>query len=535
MLSLSVKVAIAGVLIFVVLKWIRSGTKSLPEGAREPPGPSGKPLVGNLLDIPPFHSWLRFKEWSDQYGTLFKLSIGGAPHVVVSTEKVANDLMRERGTLYSDREQLPMAAQLLSDNLRPLFLPYDTLWRKGRKLMHHLTTASAATSYQPIQLEESTRFLRDLIQDPASYERYLERYAAGLIMRLAFGQTIYTGNEPSVRRILAVVHTVERVASPGAYLVDLFPSLMYLPTFLAPFKQEGHALHAEELSLFRQLQADVQSRLEKNDPIAVDTFTAKSLVNSGEYDMTPDQLAYVVGTLFEAGAGTTAAAMMSFLLAMTLHPDKFETLQAELDNVVGADRMPTFEDIPSLPYVRACVKETLRWRPVTAGGVPHKSTRDDVYDGFFIAKGTNVHGNQWAIHREAALYPNPEHFTPERWLEPAYPTYKEPLTTYPNLQNYSAFGFGRRICPGQNIAERSLNILTARIAWGCEIGKKNGVNPPLYDYTSGFNVQPKPFDFVLNARKGRGEMVEREYQQIWGNKAGVGEKGQFEHHEFATQ
>jgi cytochrome P450 len=86
---------------------------------------------------------------------------------------------------------------------------------------------------------------------------------------------------------------------------------------------------------------------------------------------------------------------MSFLLTMTLHPDKFNSLQTELDNVVGAGRMPTFKDILSLLYTRACVKETLRWRPVTAGGVPQKLTRDDDYDGFFIAKGTNIHGNQW--------------------------------------------------------------------------------------------------------------------------------------------
>ena len=154
--------------------------------------------------------------------------------------------------------------------------------------------------------------------------------------------------------------------------------------------------------------------------------------------------------------------------------------------------------------------------------MPHKLTKDDIYNGFFIAKGTNVHGNQWAIHREDTLYPDPETFIPERWLEPSYPTYKEPLTTYPNLQNYSAFGFGRRICPGQNIAERSLNILAARIAWGCDVGRKDGVDPPLYDYTSGFNVQPKPFDFVLTARRVRDGLVEREYQRVWGNMEGHG-------------
>lgn len=85
---------------------------------------AGKPVIGNLLDIPPKHSWLKFKDWADQYGPIFRLSIFGRNLVVVSTEKIANDLLRDRGNLYSSREQLPMAAQLMSRNLRPLFLPY---------------------------------------------------------------------------------------------------------------------------------------------------------------------------------------------------------------------------------------------------------------------------------------------------------------------------------------------------------------------------------------------------------------------------
>jgi hypothetical protein len=63
---------------------------------------------------------------------------------------------------------------------------------------------------------------------------------------------------------------------------------------------------------------------------------------------------------------------------------------------------------------------------------------------------------------------------------------------------------GENDCPGQNIAERSLNILAARIAWRFEIGKKGGTDPPLYDYTSGFNVQPKPFDSVVEGEEEQG-------------------------------
>lgn len=118
---------------------------------------AGKPIVGNLLDIPLHHSWFKFTVWADQYGVIFKLNIAGGAHVVVSTEKIANELMRERSTLSPSREQLQMAAQLLSDNLCPLFLLYRELWRNGRKLMHHLTMSSVAIAYQAIQEEESIR------------------------------------------------------------------------------------------------------------------------------------------------------------------------------------------------------------------------------------------------------------------------------------------------------------------------------------------------------------------------------------------
>lgn len=478
-----------------------------------------------------------------QYGPLFRLNIAGRNHIVVSTEEIANDLLRERGNIYSDREQLPMAAQLLSNNLRPLFLPYGETWRNVRKLMHNLTNVSIAATYEPLQEEESLRMVRDLTRAPEKYETWFERYSAGLILRLAYSKPVYTGEESFVRRILRVVHTVERVASPGAYLVDTIPALMYLPYFLAPFKREGAKLHAEESNLFRNLLEEGISNSQRGP--AMENFCGKWFNKKVSYSISDDHAAYAIGTLFEAGAGTTASAMMSFMLSMTLHPHEFAKLQAEVDKIVGPSRLPSFTDMPDLPRVRAVAKEVLRWRPVTAGGLPHMLTKDDVYkmeDGrsIFLPAGVNVHPVQWSIHREPKRYPDPDSFRPERWLEEGWPTFKEPLTQYPNLQNFSAFGFGRRICPGQNIAERSLYILISRIAWCCDISQKQSpegkpIVPPSYDYITGFNVcdlpflycwmnkanvsqvQPKPFDFDLKARLDRQNLLESEYNAVWSN------------------
>ncbi|KAK3670739.1 hypothetical protein LTR78_009431 [Recurvomyces mirabilis] len=150
-------------------------TRCLPQGTRLPDGPPGRSFVGNLPDIPPKHSWLKFYEWKKKYGDLYRIKLAGRTNIIVSTEEIANDLLRERGNIYSSREQLPMAAQLLSDNLRPLLLPYGSEWREVRKLMHSLTNVSMTSSYEPVQEEESTRMVRDLIREPRAYERWFHR------------------------------------------------------------------------------------------------------------------------------------------------------------------------------------------------------------------------------------------------------------------------------------------------------------------------------------------------------------------------
>ncbi|KAL6887113.1 cytochrome P450 [Trichoderma evansii] len=377
----------------------------IPPGAKLPRGPKGVPILGNLPQMP-------------LYGPLYGISLAGSRHVVVSTEKIANDLLRGRGNIYSSRPYLPMSAELLSRNLRPVLLPYNDLWRKGRKLMHSLASETVAPAYEPVQLRESSRLLKDLLANPNNYETWVERFSAGVVLQLAYGKTVETGDEPIVRDILEVVHNVERLISPGAYLVDTFPILMWLPKWLAPFKREGDRLHQKELNLFRKNVDDVRDEMANGDQTP--SFCRSWIEKEYSFGLNKSEAAYVIGTMFEAGAGTTAAALLSFMLVMVHHPEWQRRLQEEIDAVVGNSRLPNFDDIPRLPTL----------------------IKDDVYEGVFLPAGTT-------------------------WLEPSWPTYREPLTQFPNLQNFSAFGFGRRICPGQSIAERSLNIVVARIGWGC--------------------------------------------------------------------
>ena len=80
---------------------------------------------------------------------------------------------------------------------------------------------------------------------------------------------------------------------------------------------------------------------------------------------------------------------------MTLHPDVQRRAQAELDAVVGPNRLPEHSDKPNLPYIEAIYKEVLRWAPVLPFSIPHMTSVDTECDGYFIPAGTVLLPNSW--------------------------------------------------------------------------------------------------------------------------------------------
>ena len=75
---------------------------------------------------------------------------------------------------------------------------------------------------------------------------------------------------------------------------------------------------------------------------------------------------------------------------MALNPEVQARAQAEIDAVVGSDRLPLLNDRPVLPYIDAILSECLRWMPTARFGLPHASREDDEYNGYFIPKGSVV-------------------------------------------------------------------------------------------------------------------------------------------------
>ena len=155
-------------------------------------------------------------------------------------------------------------------------------------------------------------------------------------------------------------------------------------------------------------------------------------------------------------------------LAMLAYPETQARAQAELDAVIGRTRLPTFADYPHLPYIRAMVKELLRWRPIAPIITPHRSAQDDWYEGMFIPKGTICLANAWQMNRDPEIFgKNAEEFDPGRYLDASGDI--APGLTDLKKDGHFTYGFGSRICTGRVMADNTLFINIATILWAMKI------------------------------------------------------------------
>ncbi|MCJ1409174.1 hypothetical protein MMC19_003252 [Ptychographa xylographoides] len=491
-----------------------------------PPGPTPIPFIGNKLDLPKSKPWIKFQEWSKIYGPIYTIWIGRRPTVIISDPNIAVDLLEKRSNKYSSRPRFVAMGEIHWDMAPMLVQPYGKSWSVRRKLLHHAMTPAALRLYKPVQEAEAARLSNHLLQDPVHWERYIDRFTASIVFSISYGHRIDSLNAKIVRQRLDFMQYAAELNVPGAYLVESFPILKYMPRALAPWKREmqdkGRVEAAENMELVEMVKRDIANGKEKGKEVP--DSLCKLLLRIREKEgvaLSDRDFAFVPSSLFGAGSDTTASTLCSGFLALITHPETLIAAHEEVDRVIGPDRTPTFADEAQLPYIRALCKEILRWRPVAVlGGTPHASTEDDVYEGWYIPAGTTILGNSWAINLNDQYYPNPHHFNPLRFLDDASAaTYVnsnekadlEKGKPHPAKSGHSSFGWGRRICPGMAMAENSLFAAVSKLVWAFDILPIQGRVYDVFDYTEGFNIRPRKFECVIRVRsEAHKRVVERE-------------------------
>ncbi|XP_049267023.1 cytochrome P450 2U1-like [Rhipicephalus sanguineus] len=184
-------------------------------------------------------------------------------------------------------------------------------------------------------------------------------------------------------------------------------------------------------------------------------FMYRSHIFAGYRDSYKD--AYLVGNINTFLMGATFSTNMTMtwhMINFAKNPDTVQArVQREIDEVVGQERRPTWEDRKRMPYTMACVWELERWKTPSALGVARECAEDAVVGDIFIPKGAVVLPNMWAVHNDARLWKEPTKFLPERHLS------EDGKSLLHKSQHSIPFSLGQRACAGETFAKMEIFLL----------------------------------------------------------------------------
>uniref|UniRef100_D8QCV5 Cytochrome P450 n=1 Tax=Schizophyllum commune (strain H4-8 / FGSC 9210) TaxID=578458 RepID=D8QCV5_SCHCM len=438
-----------------------------------PPGPKPWPIIGNLFDMPTKFEWEQYASWGREFNSsVVHLCVAGQSIIVLNSYDDCIELLEKRSKLYSSR-------------------------RARRRLVHGMMHKTASAQYHPLELKATHSFLRAMLaagEDDLECE--LRHMAAIVILGAAYGLDIPTKDDPHVVEAEAALRIISEVSMPGNYLVNVLPFLKHLPEWFpgADFQRQAREWGDTVQCVVEKPFQEVKQRTIPLMP----SFTSIALEKGVEDDIIRD----AAGTMYNAGTDTTMVTVENFILAALDNPSLQTRAQAELDSVLGPlqtssglpGRLPEMSDESQLPFVTALVMETFRWKAVTPIALPHmySGEQPDIYKSYAIPRGSIVIPNVWAMLRDESIYPEPDVFKPERFLNA-----DGTLNTSVRNPDEIAFGFGRRICPGRRMAYASTWIMVASILRVYSIEKVKGPDgafiEPSYEWKSGLIPTPKPF------------------------------------------
>jgi len=312
-----------------------------------------------------------------------------------------------------------------------------------------------------------------LLRSPKRFEQHCKWLSTAVVMAMTFGYDFPPESEHDrfVELAEETSNGIARLFLPGSTLINVLPFLRHIPPWVPGASTQKFAAHLSEsmnayrTEPFEYVERDLAAGSSK--PSLLASLLRDRTKVDGKYE---DEalLKDIVTTTYLAGGETIQSALTLFLFALALHPAVQKRARQDIDRVVGSDRLPGLEDRPSLPYIDAIIRECLRWRPIVRQSLPRATQADDVYNDFFIPKGTLMIPNVWAITHDEEAYPNPDVFQPERFFN-ADGTLNDDTIGY-------AFGFGRRICPGRHAADPVLWITLASVLATFDVSKARDAN-----------------------------------------------------------
>ncbi|XP_004418188.1 PREDICTED: cytochrome P450 1B1 [Ceratotherium simum simum] len=512
-------------LLLSVLAAVHVGQRLLRQRRRQPgsapPGPFAWPLIGNAAAVGPAPH-LSFARLARRYGDVFQIHLGSCPVVVLNGERAIRQALVQQGAAFADRP--PFASFRVVCGGRSLaFGRYSERWKTQRRTAQ--TTMRAFATRQPRSrlvleghvLGEARELVALLVRGSAGGAfldpRPLTLVAVANVMSAACFGCRYSHDDAEFRKLLCHNEEFGRTVGAGS-LVDVLPWLQRFPnpvrTAFREFEQFNRNFSNFVLAKFLRHRENLRPGAAPRDLMDAFLLSAgkEAAEGSGGGGARLD-VEYVPATItdiFGASQDTLSTALQWLLILFTRYPEVQARVQAELDQVVGRDRLPCLDDQPNLPYVMAFLYEAMRFSSFVPITIPHATTANASVLGYHIPKDTVVFVNQWSVNHDPVKWPNPEDFDPARFLD------KDGFINKDLASSVMIFSVGRRRCIGEELSKMQLFLFISILAHECNI-KANPDESPKIDFSYGLTIKPKSFKINVTLRESM-ELLDSAVQKL---------------------
>lgn len=397
------------------------------------PGPDGLPLVGSVRSFAD-DPLAFYEQTAREHGPIARFQVGRREFVLLSdpehVEQVCKRDVYVRGEEFQERFRPILGVGLATSS--------GESWRKQHRTVAPAFGPDAIERHSTVVAEVTERYNSQL-RDGETIQTFDEMQALTVeIMAGTLFDTDLSDRSEDIATALEAVltHAARKVRRP-------VPIPDWVPTpGNRSYEKAIEEIHGVAEEILDERETDER---EGNDVVA--------LVQKSEAEFSRDEMRDQIVTLLLGGNESTALALAYTLYALASHPEKLETLQAELDEVLDG-RAPTMADLSELTYTERVMKEGLRLYP-PFHVIFREPSEDDVIDGYLLPEGTTVVLPQWVIHRDPELFEDPTAFRPERWVDGLEPR-------LPGL-SYFPFGCGLRRCIGDHFAKMEMQLVFATL------------------------------------------------------------------------
>ncbi|KAJ1289839.1 hypothetical protein BS78_02G195700 [Paspalum vaginatum] len=449
---------------------------------RLPPGPKPWPIIGNLnlMGALPHRS---VHELSKKYGPLMQLQFGSFPVVVGSSVDMAKFFLKTHDVVFTDRPKTA-AGKYTTYNYRDItWSPYGAYWRQARKMcLTELFSAKRLESYEYIRATEVRALLRELHAASGAgravmLKDYLSTVSLNVITRMVLGKK-YLEKEVVAGGSMVTTPEEFKWMLDELFLLNGVLNIGDSIPWLDWMDLQGYIKRMKKLSkMFDRFLEHVVEEHDQRRRRDGKSFVANDMVDvllqiaddpTLEVELNRESVKAFTQDLIAGGTESSAVTVEWAISELLKKPEVIAKATEELDRVIGRGRWVTEKDIPSLPYVDAIVKETMRLHPVAPMLVPRLSREDTTVAGYDIPAGTRVLVSVWSIGRDPELWEAPEEFMPERFLGSKLDVKGQDYELLP-------FGSGRRMCPGYSLGLKVIQVSLANLLHGFEWSLPDGL------------------------------------------------------------